>query len=165
MSLEQVEEKRYKHFLIRVADGKNFRNSVYPFWSVRKSMSSYVKKINKGDILWFITNKSAGGKVIGVAEFNHSHHTINDKAEKPLHLITSRDQTWTLDDKPCEIQLHYDNLYEVDNIDIKICIKGNRKPILYYETYQKNGVITEDFNVHYSNFKKYGKTKVFKVSF
>ena len=58
-----------KHWLIRVQDGENFRNSKYQFWGVKRGsgggIKTIVNKIQKGDILWFMTSKPYGGKLIG----------------------------------------------------------------------------------------------------
>ena len=63
------------HWLIRVKDGKNFMNSVYPFWGMKRGkngcIKSIVSKIKINDVLWFFTSKDYGGKFIGVAEYTH----------------------------------------------------------------------------------------------
>ena len=61
------------HWIIRVGDGENFKNSKLPFWGVKKGKNSNVKSIvekqfTPGDIIWFIISKEYGGKAIGVAE-------------------------------------------------------------------------------------------------
>ena len=52
-------------------DGVNFCNSKFPFWGVKRGkggcIKSIVKKIKKGDILWFMTSKKYEGKVIGMS--------------------------------------------------------------------------------------------------
>jgi hypothetical protein len=62
-----------KHWLIRVQDGENFRNSKYQFWGVKRGsgggIKTIVNKIQKGDILWFMTSKQYGGKLIGMCEY------------------------------------------------------------------------------------------------
>ena len=54
-----------KHWLIRVQDGENFRNSKYPCWGVKRGnqdcIKTIVNKFKKGDILWFMTSKKYGG--------------------------------------------------------------------------------------------------------
>jgi len=43
------------HWLIRIKDGINFKNSVYPFWGIKKghngSIRTIISKIKEGDIL------------------------------------------------------------------------------------------------------------------
>ena len=61
------------HWIFRVNDGENFRNSKFPFWGVKRGrnncIKSIIQKIKLGDILWFMTSKPYGGKLIGMAEF------------------------------------------------------------------------------------------------
>tara|TARA_Y100000593_G_C4175212_1_gene269096 strand:+ start:349 stop:564 length:216 start_codon:yes stop_codon:yes gene_type:complete len=55
-----------KHWIIRIGDGVNFKNSKYPFWGMKKGKDGCMKSIlinnvKEGDILWFCTNKANGG--------------------------------------------------------------------------------------------------------
>jgi hypothetical protein len=72
------------HWIIRVKDGDNFKRSNYPFWGVKRgvhnTIKSVVKKIGKGDILWFLTSKDYGGKFIGMAEYTG----FFDKNDEPF---------------------------------------------------------------------------------
>ena len=62
---------KQNHWIIRVADGKNFKNSNFPFWGLKAGKKDIVKnsalKIKEGDILWFLCNKSNDNKIIGMA--------------------------------------------------------------------------------------------------
>lgn len=59
-------EKRF--WIIRVNDGENFRNSKFPFWGVQRGkhgcIKTIIKKIKNRDILWFMTSKKYGDKLI-----------------------------------------------------------------------------------------------------
>ena len=73
------------HWLIRIRDGKNFRNSNFPLWGVKRGPNGCIKsliknRMNPGDILWFMTSKKFGGQLIGMAEYIASY----DRADESL---------------------------------------------------------------------------------
>jgi len=145
-----------QHYIIRVADGKNFINSVYPFWGVKRGAKNQIKttlsKINIGDILWFLTSKKYGGQVIGMCEYTGLH----DRADEPLisiNTISDEEQGWK-GNGDWTLQLNYNNLYDTEYQNIFICINC-MSPILKYDTFK--GSIKEDLYEHYKNFKKYSK--------
>ena len=101
-----------KHWIIRVKDGVNFRNSKIPFWGVKRGkggcIKTIVEKIKNGDILWFMTSKKYGGKMIGMSEYCEFY----DRDDEPLIEIntkTNEQQNWRGYEK-WDIQLHYCNL-------------------------------------------------------
>jgi len=145
-------------WIIRVNDGENFRNSKYPFWGIKRGrngcMKTIVSKINKGDILWFMTSKPYGGKLIGMSEYCGFY----DRHEEPLLQIntkTNEEQGWK-GDELWDIQIHYTNLYNTEKQNITGCIQcaGN---ILEYETFKSKikGCLYE----HYKNFIYYAEPK------
>ena len=77
-----------QYWLIRVGDGENLRNSVYPFWGVKQSFKGHVKKFRHGDILLFITSKQGdeSGKVIAMGEYTEYY----DRNEEPLLQIHTK---------------------------------------------------------------------------
>jgi hypothetical protein len=148
-----------QHWLIRVGDGDNFRNSKYPFWGIKnnKTLKSIItKRFKKGDIIWFITSKPYGGKAIGFAEYSHCY----DREDEPLidiNTFTNKEQNWE-GDTDWSIQLHYDNLYITERQDIKIIIQC-ASTILNYETFKNK--IRENLNNEYLLFKFYAEPKNF----
>lgn len=149
------------HFIIRVGDGKNFKNSKMSFWGINSgkndSVKSLIKKnIEKGDIIWFLTNKLYGGKFIGVAEYID----ILDKRDEELIQIntySNNDQNWIGDEK-WNIQLHYKNLYEIEHCNIKFCTVC-ASSILVYSTFKKRTINQTllDLETHYENICNYTK--------
>jgi hypothetical protein len=146
-------------WIIRVNDGKNFRNSKYPFWGVKRGkngcMKTIVTKIKLGDILWFITSKKYGGKLIGMSEYSGFY----DRIDEPLLQIntkTNEEQHWT-GDQCWDIQIHYCNLYDTEKQNITGCIQcaGN---ILNYDTFKTK--IDGDLHEHYKNFIFYAEPKI-----
>ena len=144
-----------KHWIIRVQDGVNFRNSKYPFWGVKSCHKTRVNKFKTGDIIWFLTSKPYGGKFIGMSEYTCYY----DRADEPLipvHTYSNKDQCWT-GEGLWSIQMHYKNLYiitERENIKGVIQCAGS---ILEYDTFKDKGL--PDLYNHYNMFKKYAEPK------
>jgi hypothetical protein len=152
--------RKMTHWIIRVGDGENFRNSKYPFWGIKRgkngNIKSIINKINKGDILWFITSKQYGGKIIGMSEYCYFY----DKLDEPLLQInttTNEEQNWKGEDS-WSIEIHYYNLYITEKQNIECCIQcsGN---ILKYETFKDK--IPSNLYKHYENYKFYAEPKIF----
>lgn len=145
-----------KHWLIRVKDGENFRKSKYPFWGVKRGkyncLKSLVKKISKGDIIWFFTNSDHGGKAIGMAEYVEFYDR-EDEPLFPINTFTNIEQGWEGDGE-WDLQLHYTNLYNTEKQDIKIRIQC-ANTVLVYDTWKDK--IKDDLILHYNNFKFYAE--------
>ena len=145
-----------QHWIFRVNDGKNFRNSKFPFWGTKKGKNGCIKtiisKIKTGDIIWFLTSKLYGGKIIGMAEYIGFY----DRMDEPLisiHTKTNEEQGW-IGDEPWDIQIHYCNLYNTEKQNIKACIQCGAI-ILNYEKFKSK--MNEDLIEHYKNFKYYAE--------
>jgi hypothetical protein len=150
------DHKNKNHWLLRIGDGRNFRNSVYPFWSVKRgknnSIKGCVRNIAEGDILWFITNQSAGGKIIGMAEFTYMYD-IKEKPTSDMTIFSNSEQDWIGDDV-WDIQIYYKNMYKTENANINICIRCNSS-ILSYITFRDR--ISHNLYREYDMFLKYGQ--------
>ena len=156
MSIETMPDIQY--WLIRVGDGENLRNSIYPFWGVKKSFKGHVKKIRHGDVLLFITSKQGdeSGKVIAMGEYTE-YYDRNDEPLLQIHTKTNAEQNWK-GNQDWAIQIHYKNLYITDRQNIKVSI-ANPGIILNYETHKSK--ISDDLIEHYKNFKYYTQPKEF----
>jgi hypothetical protein len=151
-----------KHWILRVNNGDNFRNSNYPFWGVKRGkggcMKTIISKIKQGDILWFLTSKNFGGRFIGMGEYCGFY----DRIDEPLLHIntkTNKEQGWKGDDD-WDIQIHYSNLYITEKQNITACIQCGGI-ILDYETFKHK--IDGDIYEHYKNFKFYSEPKIFTI--
>ena len=149
------------HWLIRVKDGKNFKNSVYPFWDMKRGHNGCIKtivgKIKKGDILWFFTSKQNGGIIIGMAEFTH----FFDRSDEPLikiRTISNVEQGWD-DETVSDLQIYYTNLYNTEKQKIKVCLQHSAT-LFNYKTMKDK--IQDDLVLHYNNFKFYAEPKTLK---
>lgn len=149
-------ESKQKHYIIRVGDGKNFKNSKYPFWGFKKCHLSFIKKFKEGDILWFLTSKSYGGIFIGVAEYT-CYYDRNNEPLIQIHSYSNKEQNWEGDDD-WSIQIHYKDLYKTEKQNIKAVIQG-AAVIFNYETIKNK--IQDNLYEHYSNFIYYAEPKIF----
>ena len=141
------------HWFIRVGDGENFRNSKYAFWGVKEVFKGMVKKLKRGDILWFLTSKDFGGKLIGMAEYTEYYNTQDEKLI-PIHTYTNAEQEWEGETDWC-FQLHYINLYDTERQNIEIIIRGPQV-IISYETVIRSQEIA-DLDLEYKAFKRYAE--------
>lgn len=146
-----------KHWIIRVNDGENFHNSKYPFWGIKRGKNGCIKtivaKIKKGDVLWFLTSKMYGGKIIGMSEYD-GFYDRNDEPLLHINTKTNDEQNWK-GDESWDIQLHYCNLYITDTKNITACIQCGGI-ILEYETFKNK--INGDLYEYYKSFKFCGES-------
>jgi hypothetical protein len=147
-----------KHWIIRVNDGINFKNSKYPFWGVKRGKNNAIKtivsKIKVNDVLWFMTSKLYGGKLIGMCEYTGFY----DRQDEPLiqvNILSNAEQGWIGNDD-WDIQLQYKNLYNTEKQNIIACIQCSAT-ILDYDTFKHK--IEGDLDEHYINFKFYAEPK------
>ena len=163
------------HYIIRVDDGENFRNSRLPFWGVKKGgmnkrtgkrgngIKTIVEKFKPGDIMWFLTSKTHGGKLIAMAEYTE----FFDKDDEPLIPIktyTNSDQNWK-GDEDWSIQIHYKNLYITEKQNIPMVLQCGGTIIEYNQVnkdgspsmFARLGSNCPDLHTHYKNYKFYAE--------
>ena len=161
------------HYIIRVDDGENFRSSRLPFWGVKRGgmnkrtgkrgngIKTIVEKFKPGDILWFLTSKTHGGKLIAMAEYTE----FFDKDDEPLVSIktyTNSDQNWKGDEE-WSIQIHYKNLYITEKQNILMVLQCGGTIIEYTQLnkdgspsmFARLGSNCPDLHTHYKNYKFY----------
>jgi hypothetical protein len=139
------------HFIVRVGDGINFRNSINPFWGMKKNALGIAKNMKAGDIIWFIVNKSNGGKAIGVAEFTGELYNRKEENILAINTLTNEEQGW-VGDEAWDIQIHYKNLYMIDHVNIKICLQG-AWIIMYYSSMKDK--IIDDLPICFESIKRF----------
>jgi len=145
-----------EHWIIRVADGVNFRNSKYPFWGVKRGkngcIKTLVKRIKIGDILWFMTSKKYGGKIIGMSEYI-GFYDRNDEPLVSVNTLSNEEQNW-IGDELWDIQIHYCKLYNTEKQNIGACIQC-AGIIFKYDKFKEK--ISGDLIEHYKNFRYYSE--------
>ena len=142
-----------KHYIIRVGDGDNFKNSKNDVWGVKKNFEGTVKKMNEDDILWFLKSKSSGGNFIGMAKFiDFYDREIEEQDLICLNTYSNEEQNWQGEEK-WSIQIHYKELYDTDMANITAIIQC-ASSIMAYDTFKdKEGI--PNLIEHYNMFKKY----------
>ena len=120
------------------------------------SIKTLVKRFIPGDVLWFMTSKSFGGKLIGVAEYT-CFYDRNEEPLIPIHTYTNKEQNWE-GDGDWSIQIHYENLYYTEKQNLTAIVQCGGI-ILDYETFKDRGL--PDLYTHHRNFKFYAEPKIF----
>lgn len=154
--MQRISERDRTHWLIRVGDGKNFRNSTFPFWAVKSKCNKSIihNRFNKGDILWFLTSKANGGDIIAMAEYKEYY----DRTDEPLlqiNTVTDREQNWKGKENH-DIEIHYKNLYITEKKTFLKTVIQCPAVLLEYETFKDKGL--PDLDEHYKGFIKYAET-------
>ena len=135
-------------WLIHVHNGVNFVNSsVYKIWGIKSTSNigkNFLKSVKDGDRLWFIRHKSQG-RIIAMATYR-SH---NRRETGPLISITMDNEElgWTKGEWDTEI--HYTELYALDDVGLLTQIKGPSPIRKYNEKCQVN------LPVEYENIVRY----------
>ena len=112
-------------WLLRIGDASNFINSSqYKIWGINSASPNskyFLKNVKTGDRLWFIKNNSKG-KIIAVATYI-SH---NERILGPLVnlTMTNTELGWTDDEWTSENEIHYSDLYGLNNCELLTHIKG-----------------------------------------
>jgi len=148
------------HWIIRVKDGVNFRNSVYPIWGVKRKDKKNVTNMKPGDILWFCTSKPYGSKFIGMGEYCRFYDR-NDEPLLHINTKTNKELGWT-GDELWDIHIHYSNLYNTEKKNIHVCIPQHGN-IFEYEKVKH--IISDDLYKHYDIYNSYFEPKIFTSVF
>jgi hypothetical protein len=114
-------------WLLRVGDGENLKSSYkYRIWGIQSTTPTnkhFIKNVKPGDRLWFVKSKSQG-KLIAVAIYR-SHNT---RELGPLidTCMTEEELGWIHDgpDWESDIEVHYSDLYGLEDCDLLTHIKG-----------------------------------------
>ena len=139
-------------WLLRVSDGKNFkRSSRYRIWGIKSTTSAnknFLKNVKPGDRLWFVKHKSQG-QIIAVA----TYRSYNYREVGPLINITMTNEElgWEQDGLESDIEVHYTDLYGLENCELLSHIKGACTIRLYNEKCKV------DLPTEYSYIARYSK--------
>jgi hypothetical protein len=144
-------------WILRCGDGKNLKNSSkYKIWEISKNCPAnkhFINNVRQGDRLWFVKSKS-NGKLIAVATYQ-SHNSRN-LGDGPLidTSLSNEELGWTGSGIywNSDIEIHYTDLYGLNNCDLFTHIKGSL-------TIRKNDAVNSRVNlpVEYSYIVKYSK--------
>ena len=140
-------------FLLRVSDGVHFRNSsVKHIWGINSENvfgKFLMNKAKPGDRLWFVQSKS-NGKIIAVATF------VSFKKRELGPLIdvsyTNEELGWTKQKGDWDIEVHYNELYNLSDCELYSDIQGTSTIRSY-----KEGACKVNLPNEYPYIVKYSK--------
>jgi len=147
--------KMVNHWILRVGDGTNFRNSSkFNIWGISSKYKTFRSEAKPEDILWFIVSGS-NGKVIAVSEFSSSR--IRELGPLISVTPTNKELGWDDSGETCDIQIEYKNLVNLSECDLFLDIKGQTTIRLYKEDLYETNLPNE-----YLFIRKYvnAKTKM-----
>jgi len=112
-------------WLLRVGDGENFkRSSKFGIWGLSSNIPTnkyFLKNVKYGDRLWFVKSRSQG-KIIAVATYcSHNKREFGPLIDISL---SNEELGWNGNDWSANIEVHYSDLYGLDNCDLYTHIKG-----------------------------------------
>lgn len=130
-------------WLLRVGDGGNLKaSSKYRIWGISSKNDYFIKNVKPGDRLWFVKSKSQG-KLIAVATY--CSHNMRELGPLINVTMTNEELGWTAD-----IELHYTDLYGLNNCDLLTHIKSPMVIRKYDEKCKVNLAVEYDHIVRYS---------------
>ena len=151
-----------KHYIIRVGNGNNFYNSVYNVWGYidHSHNLKITKKMEKGDVLWFLKSKEFGGNFVGMATFER-YIDRRDETLINVNTLLNNENNWTDDDGNetdirWDIQIHYRNLYQIEELNIVQVIVASLT-VMEYEASKTYGTtnFTVDLEQEYRLITRY----------
>jgi hypothetical protein len=107
------------HWLFRVGDGTNLKNSSrYQIWGIKSRGSgskNFMKNARQGDILWFIKGASHG-RAIAFATYNsHNNRQLGPLIDLSLN---NEELGWSGGGDISDVEIKYTNLYNIYNLNI-----------------------------------------------
>ena len=147
-----------QHWLLRVGDGEHYRaSSVKNIWGIYSTTpfgKFFLRKAKKGDKLWFV---KSGGQLIGVSTFSST------KARElgPLisFTLTNEELGWVKQKGEWDMEVHYENLYDITCLEYMSEIKCAATIRLYNEKCKVN--LPQEYILieRYSKIRKGGETE------
>lgn len=139
-------------WLLYVGDSENFRNSSkHRIWGIKSETphgKNFIKNVKPGDRLWFIKSKT-NGRVIAVSTYRS--HNVREFGPILNLSLTNEELGWKNGGSDSDTEIHYTDLYGVDNCELLTHIKG-ASPIRKY-----NENCRVDLAVEYTNIVRYSK--------
>ena len=141
-------------WIFRVGNGDNFiKSSPHRIWGMQTNNSPtgkhFVKNVKPGDRLWFVKSKSQG-KLVALATYR-SHNT---REFGPLIDISLSNEElgWTGSgtDWSADVEVHYTDLYGLNDYELLTHIKGAATIRKYDEKCRVNLAVEYSYIVRYS---------------
>ena len=115
------------HWIVRVGCGKNFKGSFSKkIWGIKGQTTDgkcFCKNAVKGDVLWFVTNKAAGNKVVGVATYES--HELRQLGPLIAVSRTNEELGWTEEgDGSWDTEIRLANGFDLNGCDLALPLVG-----------------------------------------
>lgn len=143
-------------WILRCGDGENLKNSSkYRIWGISSKISTnkhFLKNVKPGDRLWFVKSKTQG-KLVAVA----TYCSYNFREFGPLIDIslTNEEFGWSGSDwSSADVEVHYTNLYGLNECELFTHIKGAATIRKYDEKCRVNLPVEYNYIVRYSNVQR-----------
>ena len=143
-------------WILRCGDGENLKNSSkYRIWGISSKISTnkhFLKNVKPGDRLWFVKSKTQG-KLVAVA----TYCSYNFREFGPLIDIslTNEEFGWNGSDwSSADVEVHYTNLYGLNECELFTHIKGAATIRKYDEKCRVNLPVEYSYIVRYSNVQR-----------
>jgi len=141
-------------WILRVGNGENFtHSSKYRIWGIQTLTSPhgkyFVNNVKPGDRLWFVKSKSHG-KLIAVATY--CSHNTRDFGPLINTSFTDEELGWSGSgtDWISNVEVHYTDLYGLNDCDLLTHIKGAMAIRKYDEKCRVNLPVEYSYIVRYS---------------
>jgi hypothetical protein len=110
------------HWLLRVGDGKHFKaSSSKGIWGILSSTvfgKGFLATVKPGDVLWFVKGERSKGLLLAVA-------TFVEVKERILGLTATNEELgWTKTDGDWDVEVHFKDLYNIEECELHSEIKG-----------------------------------------
>ena len=145
-----------EHWIIRVGDGIHFiSSSKFNIWGINSkdkcNTSKFLEEAKEKDILWFVTSNSKG-KAIAVSTFKE----LKERQIGPLINFTQTNEElgWTKSEGDWDIEIHFTELYNINELNILTRIRSPRTYRRYSDNIDK---IPVNLVEEYANIVKYTK--------
>lgn len=140
-------------WILRCGDGKNLKNSSKNrIWGISSSSSSnkhFLENVKPGDRLWFVKSKSQGKLICVVTYRSHNMRNVGPLIDVTMSDIdlgwTGSGSDWTAD-----VEVHYTDLYGLNDCELLTHIKGAATIRKYNENCKVNLPIEYSYIVRYS---------------
>ena len=108
------------HWILRVADGENFRRSSrHHIWGIDAGIpdgKQFLPRVACGDVLWFVTGNS-NGRVLAMA-------TYVSQNVRSANTMSNEELGWFNFGPNCNTEIHYKDLYDAHDLDLRTRIKS-----------------------------------------
>ena len=144
-----------QHWLIRVGDGINFKNSKKNIWSLNSNKITNTiinNQFNENDILWFIGNKKINNIILGMAKYK-CYYSKTDELLINIDTYSNNDCGFD-NENEYDLQIHYTEFYNTERQQIQLIFKCMSPIINYNNNFEK---INVNLFTHYNNYLFYAQ--------